>query len=259
MCRPFDDLLDIGRAGRQARHDEAAPPPRLQTDRDLRPVTSDIRVGPGDECDPVGDERLCSRTGLGEHPMGDILEDDRGSEQLGSARDDRTDLGPLEAELRVGLMDLPRPFETPELLGQQRAVGDLGDADELDPMREDDDGKLAPGRRMADHLGGLLIRIRGIVDEFDDDTRGTSRLELIEEDRHCGRGAAEGLRGRKDEFAAFEELLDVFGIGDVHPPDRAIEVGLPGHDLGRTAADLLEIEHPGDGEARCGLRPLNVH
>jgi hypothetical protein len=53
---------------------------------------------------------------MGEDAVGDVFEHDRSGEQCGRAIDDRLRPGPFEAQLRIGLVDLLRPFEADELL-----------------------------------------------------------------------------------------------------------------------------------------------
>ena len=156
-------------------------------------------------------------------------------------------------------MDLPGVLEPRDLLREQAAMGEFGDPDELDPAGEDDDGQIPRRGGRSHDLASRLIVGRVLIDELDDRPGRTRALELVEELRHRRRGMAECRGGGQHELPAFEEALDVLGVGDVDPADRPVEARLSGKHHRPRGPDLLELEQSGNAQRCSGRLPHSVH
>lgn len=198
-----------------------------------------------------------------EDSVGDILEDNRNPEQIGRAIDDRLRPCPLEAQPCEGLMDLLSPLETRKLLSEEPAMSEFGDPHELHPPPEQDDGKRAASRRLSEHRSRAVVRLRVLIDEFDDGAGRPRALELIEELTHRRLGATEGRRRGEHELPAFEEALDLGRVGDVDPADAAVQICLTRDYLGPAVADLIVFEQTCDVQPdrsrRLGRGECAVH
>ena len=130
--------------------------------------------------------------------MRNVLEDDGRSQQLCRAVDDRLCSRPIEAQLRVRLMDLLRVFELRDLLCQKMPMGELCDSDEFDPLCEDDDGQTAPRGGCPDDSFGLRVGGGISIDELDVELLDsmTTSIGLSETIPYAQRILAGETRGR---------------------------------------------------------------
>jgi hypothetical protein len=260
---PFDDLVEGCGRLRRAGYDEAPPPACPHPHRSLPPIPRGLHARrgacPRDEIRPLLRKHGRPPPRMSENAVGDVLEDHGRSQQLGRALHDRLGPRPIQTQLGVRLMDLPRMLEPGDLLRQETTVGVLRDPHELDPVREDDDGKLPRRGGRPHNRSRCLIEGGVLIDEFDDRAHGSDSLELIEEFGHRRRGVAESRGRGEHELPAFEEPFDVMRVGDVHPPDGPVETRRARQHLGLGRPDLVEFEQARDAQRRTIRFLRRVH
>ncbi len=211
-------------------------PGRADPARAALPVLQQLGLGPAG--------RL-----VGEHLVGEVLQDDRGSRYPGHLADHLGRFGALHDQLVEHLVDRLGGAQLLQLGIDHQGVHGLGDGDEAQFAAERD-------QRQSALLGGVHQGARQAVEVasavLDDESGHADVGELAHVAGQALAVLGQGDAGAQHQLAALQHAGDVGQLADVDPADRAFQVIGSGHHLGEAAAHHLQVEHMGDGGEHRG-------
>ncbi len=186
---------------------------------------------------------------VGQHLVGQVLQDDRRARHPGHLADHLRWLGALHHQLVEHLVDGLGDAQLLQLGVDHQGVHGLGDGDEAQLAAERD-------QRQPALLGGVHQgageRVEVAPPELDDQAGHPDVVQFADV-----AGQALAVLGQRDaggqhQLAAAEHPGDVRQLADVDPADRPLQVVGAGHDLGQAAPHHLQVEYAGDGGEHRG-------